>query len=110
VPHGLKNGKTDFSPSKLMATTEHEISHADIYHKLGSLEAKLDAVMTNVIDYKENLNEAFVRIRKVEEKMIWMVGAVAGLTLIMPLLVHIIGSSFHVQMKPKNEISLVQPK
>lgn len=87
-----------------MATPEHEISHVDIYHKLGSLEAKLDAVMSNVIDYKENLNEAFIRIRKVEDKMIWMVGAVAGLTLIMPLLVHIVSNSFQIHMSPKTEI------
>lgn len=93
-----------------MASPEHEISHADIYHKLGSLEAKLDAVMTNVIDYKENLNEAFTRIRKVEDKMIWMVGAVAGLTLIMPLLVHILGSSFQIHMKPKDQVAVIQGK
>jgi hypothetical protein len=91
-----------------MASPDHEISHVDIYHKLGSLEAKLDAVMSNVIDYKENLNEAFTRIRKVEDKMIWMVGAVAGLTLIMPLLVHIAGNSFQIHMKPKTEIESVK--
>ncbi len=91
-----------------MATPDHEISHVDIYHKLGALEAKLDAVMTNVIDYKENLNEAFTRIRKVEDKMVWMIGAVAGLALFMPLLIHILGNNFQIHLRPKTEIESVR--
>jgi hypothetical protein len=30
--------------------SEHEVSHGDIYHKLGALEGKLDAVIVSVGD------------------------------------------------------------
>lgn len=84
-----------------------EVSHADIYHKLGSLEAKLDAAIGSVVDYKTTLNEAFGRIRRLEDKTIWMVGLVAGLSVIVPLLVHIMGNNFHIELKPKTTMSLI---
>lgn len=83
----------------------HEVSQTDIYHKLGSLEAKLDAAITSVIDYKASLNEAFHRIRRLEDKTIWMVGALAGLAIIVPLLIDILGTSFRLELKPKSEIA-----
>lgn len=86
---------------------QHEVSHADIYHKLGSLEAKLDAAIGSVVDYKTTLNEAFGRIRRLEDKTIWMVGLVAGLSVIVPLLVHIIGNNFHLQLKPRTTVGLI---
>ncbi len=83
---------------------QHEVSHADIYHKLGSLEAKLDAAISSVIDYKSTLNEAFSRIRKLEDKMIWTIGAVAGLSIVVPLILGAINNSFHLEFKPKAEV------
>ena len=85
---------------------QQEVSHADIYHKLGSLEAKLDAAITSVIDYKTSLSEAFNRIRRLEDKTIWMVGAVAGLSVMVPLLINIFGANFHIELKPKAQTSL----
>jgi hypothetical protein len=91
---------------------QHEVSHADIYHKLGSLEAKLDAVISSVIDYKSTLNtdmgEAFKRIRKLEDKMIWTIGAVAGLSIVVPLMLGAINNSFHLEFKPKTEVHSVK--
>ncbi len=84
-----------------------EVSHADIYHKLGSLEAKLDAAIGSVVDYKTTLNEAFGRIRRLEDKTIWMVGLVAGLSIIVPLLVHILGNNFHLELKPRTTMTLL---
>ena len=86
---------------------QHEVSHADIYHKLGSLEAKLDAAIGSVVDYKTTLNEAFGRIRRLEDKTIWMVGLVAGLSVIVPLLVHVLGNNFHLQLKPRTTVGLI---
>ncbi len=87
---------------------QHEVSHADIYHKLGSLEAKLDAAISSVIDYKSTLNEAFNRIRKLEDKMIWTIGAVAGLSIVVPLMLGAINNSFHLEFKPKAEVHSVK--
>ena len=86
---------------------QHEVSHADIYHKLGSLEAKLDAAIGSVVDYKTTLNEAFGRIRRLEDKTIWMVGLVAGLSVIVPLLMHILGNNFHLELRPRTTASLI---
>ena len=90
----------------------HEVSHADIYHKLGSLEAKLDAAITSVIDYKTisqtSMNEAFTRIRKLEDKMIWTIGAVAGLSIVVQLMLGAINNSFHLEFKPKTEVHSVK--
>lgn len=86
---------------------QHEVSHADIYHKLGSLEAKLDAAIGSVVDYKSTLNEAFGRIRRLEDKTIWMVGLVAGLSVMVPLLMHIFGNNFHIELKPKTVVALL---
>jgi hypothetical protein len=87
---------------------QQEVSHADIYHKLGSLEAKLDAAITSVIDYKATLNEAFSRIRKLEDRMIWTIGAVAGISIIIPIMIHTVSSSFDLELRPKVEIQSVQ--
>tara|TARA_R110000772_G_C13142503_1_gene424147 strand:+ start:114 stop:407 length:294 start_codon:yes stop_codon:yes gene_type:complete len=88
---------------------QNEVSHADIYHKLGSLEAKLDAAIASITDYKTTsqpmLNEAFGRIRKLEDKMVWTIGAVAGLSLILPLIFHTVGNNFHIDLKSKGEIA-----
>ena len=86
---------------------QHEVSHADIYHKLGSLEAKLDAAIGSVVDYKTTLSEAFGRIRRLEDKTIWMVGLVAGLSVIVPLLVQVLGNNFHLQLKPRTTVDLI---
>lgn len=87
----------------MSAPDQREISHADIYHKLGSLEAKLDAAINNIGSYKTDLNEAFDRIRKLEDKTLWIVGVVAGLTVIVPIIVHALSNSFHIQVKPAPE-------
>jgi hypothetical protein len=89
---------------------QHEVSHADIYHKLGSLEAKLDAAIGSVVDYKTTLNEAFGRIRRLEDKTVWMIGMVAGLSVVVPLLVHILGNNFHLELKPKTVATLTTNK
>ena len=87
---------------------QHEVSHADIYHKLGSLEAKLDAAISSVIDYKSTLNEAFGRIRKLEDKMVWTIGAVAGLSVVVPLVIHTLSNNFHLELKARPEIPPIQ--
>ena len=90
----------------------HEVSHADIYHKLGSLEAKLDAAITSITDYKTtaqaSLGEAFGRIRKLEDKMVWTIGAVAGLSVVVPLVVHTLNNNFHLELKARPGIPPIQ--
>ena len=63
-----------------------EISHGDIYHKLGSLEGKLDAVMISVAEKKSDIGEAFRRIRLLESRVAQGVVLLACLSLFTPLI------------------------
>ena len=44
------------------------VSHGDIYHKLGALEGKLDAVMVSVGEKRTDLADAFKRISELEKR------------------------------------------
>jgi hypothetical protein len=48
---------------------DEQISHGDIYHKLGGLEGKLDAVMISMSEKKTDITEAFRRIRLLEARV-----------------------------------------
>jgi hypothetical protein len=48
---------------------QHEVSHGDIYHKLGALEGKLDAVMSSVSEKRSDLAEAFRRLTELEKRV-----------------------------------------
>jgi hypothetical protein len=74
---------------------EHEVSHGDIYHKLGSLEGKLDAMSLSLIQKREDMNTAFDRIRNVETALGKIVGACLILSLLIPLLVTAISPRLH---------------
>lgn len=64
---------------------DEQISHADIYHKMGALEGKLDAVIISVAEKKSELGEAFRRILDLEKRaaqgvlLAVLMGAVAPL-------------------------------
>lgn len=62
-----------------------EISHRDIYLKLGTLEGKLDAVMISVAEKKSDLDEAFRRIRLLESRVAQGVILIACLSVVAPL-------------------------
>ena len=57
-------GKTD----RQSMAEPHEVSHGDIYHKLGALEGKLDAVMVSVGEKRTDLADAFKRIGELEKR------------------------------------------
>ncbi len=63
-----------------------DVSHGDIYHKLGSVEGKLDAVIISVAEKKSDLNEAFQRIRLLEGRVSQGVVLLAALAVLAPLL------------------------
>jgi hypothetical protein len=89
----------DFRPS-VSQSPEPQVSHLDIYHRLGALEAKLDALMNTVRDYSVDLNEAFKRISKLENKLAWVLGGATIAGIVLPFVVTIATNSFHVQIRP----------
>jgi len=62
---------------------EH-ISQADVYHRLGSLEGKLDAAISQMASLRSDINIAFQRIRKIETQVNRFVGIGLVLTIIIP--------------------------
>ena len=62
-----------------------DISHGDIYHKMGVLEGKLDAVIVSVAEKKSDLGEAFRRIRALEGRVAQGVILIAALAFLAPL-------------------------
>ncbi len=60
------------------------ISQADVYHRLGSLEGKLDAAISQMSSLRSDINVAFQRIRKIETQVNRFVGIGLVLTIIIP--------------------------
>jgi len=74
-----------------------DVSHGDIYHKLGSLEGKVEALLISIGDRKEDINNVFSRLQRVEHRMAWAMGAAVVISLIAP---HIFSA-----MQPRLHIS-----
>ena len=76
------------------------VSHVEIYHKLGTLEGKMDALIARTSDYRNDLESAFTRIAEIENRQSWMMGGAIVISAIIPLLIHVISSSFHLKVAP----------
>tara|TARA_R110000772_G_scaffold227408_1_gene338158 strand:- start:317 stop:586 length:270 start_codon:yes stop_codon:yes gene_type:complete len=78
----------------------HEVSHGDIYHKLGALEGKLDAVIASVGEKRTDLNEAFLRIRELERSFAKWAGIALAASIVIPLLVTAAAPRLHFLSAP----------
>lgn len=68
---------------------EHEtVSHADIYHKLGTMEGKLESVLLQLSDKQSDLSEVFTRLRGIELRVATGIGIAVCLSFIVPLLIN----------------------
>lgn len=63
---------------------QENISQADIYHRLGSLEGKLDSAIFQMSSLRSDINIAFQRIRKIETQVNRFVGIGLVLTILIP--------------------------
>lgn len=68
----------------------NDVSHSDIYHKLGSLEGKVEALILQIGERRDDINGMFSRLRGVEIRMAWAVGVIAFLTFVGPLALQMI--------------------
>jgi hypothetical protein len=85
---------------------EHEVSHGDIYHKLGALEGKLDAVIVSVGEKRTDLGEAFRRINALEQGLAKWAGIALVASIIIPLVVSAAAPRIHF---PSASPSQVRP-
>lgn len=72
-----------------------DVSHGDIYHKLGSLEGKVEALLINLGERRDDINNVFSRLQKVEYRIAWGMGAAVIISLLAP---HIFP---HLQIGPQ---------
>jgi hypothetical protein len=73
-----------------------DVSHGDIYHKLGSLEGKVEALLLSLSDRKEDISNVFSRLRQVEHRLAWAMGAAVVISLIAPHLIRAMEPRLHI--------------
>jgi hypothetical protein len=76
------------------------VSHGDIYHKLGALEGKLDAVMVSVGEKRTDLADAFKRIGELERGVAKWTGIALVCSIIIPLLITAAAPRLHFPHTP----------
>lgn len=79
---------------------EREVSHGDIYHKLGTLEGKLDAVIVSVGEKRSDLSDAFRRINALERGVAKWAGVAVAASIIIPLVVSAAAPRIHLPGNP----------
>lgn len=77
-----------------------DISHGDIYHKLGSLEGKLETVLVQLGDRREDIAAVFIRLREVETRVSIGIGVMAILSFLVPFLITASSPSIHFAKPP----------
>ena len=82
-----------------MEMQEPPVSHVDIYHKLGSLEGKLDALITRTTEYRNDLQTAFNRISTIENRLAWVMGGAAVISIVVPVLMNFVFSNFNLKFE-----------
>lgn len=77
-----------------------DISHGDIYHKLGSLEGKLETVLVQLGDRREDIAAVFIRLREVETRVSIGIGVMAILSFLVPFLITASSPRIHFANPP----------
>jgi hypothetical protein len=77
-----------------------DVSHGDIYHKLGSLEGKLETVVIQLTERRSDIAAVFARLREVEIRVAVGVGVAAVLSFLIPLLVNAASPKLHIGPQP----------
>lgn len=73
------------------------VSHGDIYHKLGTMEGKLESIIIQLAEKNVDLNNLFSRLNSVENKVALVMGAAAIMSVLIPLLITALGPKIHLQ-------------
>lgn len=91
-----------------MSPQESPVSHVEIYHKLGTLEGKLDALITRTTEYRTDLQSAFDRLAVIEKRLAWVMGAAVVISALMPIFINVLGSSFHMKIEQHQQEQIQQ--
>lgn len=66
-----------------------EVSHAEIYRRLGELQGTVNALVLSIGERREDLKSALSKVDQLEQKQSWMLGACAVIGILLPLVVTI---------------------
>lgn len=83
-----------------MSQYDQPVSGSDIYHKLGALEGKVDSLIARTTEYRIDLQTAFDRISRVENRIAWVTGGAVVISALMPIVMHVITTNFDFGVKP----------
>ena len=87
-----------------MTPQEPSVSHVEIYHKLGTLEGKLDALITRTTEYRNDLQTAFNRLAIVENRIAWVMGAAVVVSALVPIVINIINDNFKMKIDHQSDV------
>lgn len=77
-----------------------QVSHGDIYHKLGNMEGKLESIIIQLGEKNADVNTLFSRLNAVENKVALVMGAAAIISVLVPLLITALGPRIHLSPSP----------
>lgn len=83
---------------------EEQVSHGDIYHKMGVLEGKLDAVIVSVAEKKSDLGEAFRRLTELEKRVAQGVIIAVAVGVLAPLVWNAVDPQLRFQETRPSEV------
>lgn len=77
-----------------------DVSHGDIYHKLGSLEGKLETVLIQLGEKRSDLSILFSRLRELESRVAIGVGIAVALSFSIPFVIQASNPRLHFEQAP----------
>jgi hypothetical protein len=77
-----------------------DVSHGDIYHKLGSLEGKLETVLIQLGEKRSDMGAVFTRLREIETRVSIGVGLAIGLSFLIPFAINAAAPKLHFEHTP----------
>jgi len=80
-----------------------DVSHGDIYHKLGSLEGKLETVLIQLGEKRGDLSILFSRLRELESRVAVGVGIAVALSFSIPFVIQAMNPKLHLEHPQSTE-------
>jgi hypothetical protein len=81
-----------------------DVSHGDIYHKLGSLEGKLETVLIQLSEKRGDMAAVFSRLREIETRVAIGVGLAIGLSFLIPFAINAASPKLHFEHSQPTQI------
>lgn len=79
----------------MLTVAADDVSHGDIYHKLGSLEGKLETVLIQLGEKRTDITGVFSRLREIENRVSIGLGIAIALSILIPIIVNASSPKIH---------------